>query len=350
MFKNELSEQVGKADLAGLSLTMQLIEKPVFMVKDTGVTSRVYKLWSDEGVLYTSLRDSNDSADKVRAWFRFTFVEYLWVKIVAVFRGYGMSFKQIRNVRNMLCRQLSREEAAAVDGVDIDPIDIILGLMKSAPAPNAKLQQEKEVALQWLNDPANRKRLSETYKPSASIFEILVTRSIIGQERIDLHVYPDQTTGVFANGQMESFYQPIIKAGSKSEHFEVRTVSFEETRKRLFPQPFLHIPLTYFITEFLTDETKAKFILEYHMLKDEELEVIRSLRSGNVKQVSIEYDDKQQETFDIITKRSKQVDTETYKRIMQAMVTQPHISITMKTIDGKTVYYTREKRKRIKKQ
>src|SRR3954471_12465116 len=70
------------------------IEEKNFLLINTGISPRVFNNWKKLGLL--------PQASTERKWNKFSFTEFIWLKIVQELREFGLSIEKILKVRKLL--------------------------------------------------------------------------------------------------------------------------------------------------------------------------------------------------------------------------------------------------------
>ncbi|GAB3816555.1 hypothetical protein GCM10028895_11870 [Pontibacter rugosus] len=80
-------------------------------------------------------------------------------------------------------------------------------------------------------------------------------------------------------------------------------------------EPHINVPLGHYFAQFLNDETKAQFLPKIPILTREENEVLRAMRSDEVKELTIKFSKRGgKRRADLITKVDRELSDKQKKR------------------------------------
>jgi DNA-binding transcriptional MerR regulator len=127
------------------------LSEPRFLLRDTGISARVLSHWKKMGLL-----KSTDS--EIQLWTRFSFIDYILLKIIQQMRMFGVSIKTIKSISSKLSEPLlekinqkeanklisklksyfkdggfTKEEQKAIDEMSSRP-DALLHLIENSPS------------------------------------------------------------------------------------------------------------------------------------------------------------------------------------------------------------------------
>jgi len=135
-------------DSSDIIKMMPLINRREILLNQTPVSSRIFNHWK-KNKLIDIQQDNSD----FRSWVKLSFVEYIWLSCVKELRDFGVSIKQIKEVKEKLFSEIINHLDASpglirmaikhiLKNYDIDEKDTLL--FKSNKAPDIIKYQLKD--------------------------------------------------------------------------------------------------------------------------------------------------------------------------------------------------------------
>ena len=190
--------------------------------------------------------------------------------------------------------------------------------------------------------------IKKNWSENVTIFASSICESIICAGNFIIYFYPDGIVGIPAGSQILHL-GPEIERALKSENAKELS---QEIHKQLEYKPFIQINITGLLMNLLTDESKGLLLEKTGLLATEEIEVLRALREGKVKNVSIQYHGahvQNPQNMIIEYKRKGVVDKKKYQYITDALFSNKHATIEIKRNDGEILSYDTTIKKIVKK-
>jgi DNA-binding transcriptional MerR regulator len=313
MLNHLFNIKTGDTSLENVSKVETLLSKPLFVVKDSQVSSRVYKHWSDANILYSIPTES-----ETRKWSRYSLTELMWLSLLQTIRDYGMPLKAIKTVRDLLCTPMSYEECQKYTGINAKDNFIMMFAGKKQPEVSKEIVEYFE----GLSE-------GQFYVPQTR-FELALASTLLDGSIIEFRIYGDQSIMIITD---QIRYFTLINPLHSKYLLELNE---SDRLTHLWNQPSLSIPLNHYLKNVFTDINTSVFkpISEF---MDESYNILLTyLRSEKVKSVTIDYGVKQTETIDFIERKDKQLTVQEYKRLIDKVISKPFQKVSVKTHDGKS--------------
>lgn len=320
-----------------LALSAGLKQK-VFRLSETGVNPRIFNQWKREGLV--------SGIENDRKWISLDFGQYIWLKIIRDLRAFGVALEDIKFIKEKLT------------------VDIYEAMKQAIPEEKLnQLQKELEEIIAHVETPVD-------YKPSArdlikemtrkhysgpgNMIELSITGMLLsGKQAYLTLVLTTHINGLGFNSQREqrqqkegtgkrkkALRQNLIDCFIDLDEFENMHVNREKIAL-LYTIPHLKIPLMQYIREFIADEKNAPKMEQIHLLRSDELTLLRELRKDNVTSVNVIMEPKgingtpKINRMEIKEKMKKEEET----RLIETFTSKEYAEITYQVADGKIVNF-----------
>jgi hypothetical protein len=288
---------------------MDILGQEHFKISDLGVTSRVFSNWKIKNII--------PKVDE-RQWVRLNLFEYFWIQIIKDLRALGLPLKLIARVKDQLFFRLTFRQAFFDDkGVFRDDV-----LRQSAG-----IISEKEYE-QFKSDMINNRddeNVSSFLNASIPIFYGIVISVLLDHADIKLTIDKD--------GEID-----FIKEDHKM---------INEVNKAIKTGPLVILSLKRYVYMLMSEPTQVSTAQQLGLLNEVESEVIKAMRENNLKELVINFDPKGNHK-DLTYTWEKSINQEDMENVLNQFLGKKHVSLSMKSNDGKTVQYEYQNRKRIK--
>ena len=288
---------------------MDLLGQDHFKISDLGVTSRVFSNWKLKNVI--------PKVDQ-RQWVRLNLFEYFWIQIIKDMRALGLPLKLIARVKDHLFFQLSARDILYDEQsvVQEERFDELEGLVSK--------DEIKEIKEQFLNGNEDE-NFDSFLDESVPLFFLIVVGVLFQHSDIKLSI--DQKGKIdFLNAEddLGDYVSKTIKSG-----------------------PIVILSLKRYVYMLMSEPLQLPKAQQLGLLNQVESEVIQAMREDNLKELVISFDPKGKHK-DLIYTWKESVDQKEMEHVLNQFLGKKHVSLTMKSNDGKTVQYEYQNRKRIK--
>ncbi len=274
------------------------IMKPTFYLKDLGVTARVLAHWKENDLIPTT----QDSV----GWSKLNFCEYIWVKIIQDLRIFGVPFHVIKKVKEHL---FGKPDFI----IDTRSFKEILKLKTEASTYN-NLEEMERIRL---NEMIDEPEFFEGFKKFWSNFkriDMIVSYSIQFRKKVGILISKD--------GKIREWLA-----------LDYKSYELAYSRSELF------ISISDFIFDFMNDETKEKFLLPLKLISQEELEVIRTIRRNDLKEIIIKFPIKSgRKKMHIVTVKELQFSQEQKEDFFGIIGKKEYLNLRITTNSGGQLY------------
>lgn len=274
------------------------IMKPTFYLKDLGVTARVLAHWKENDLIPTT----QDSV----GWNKLNFCEYIWIKVIQDLRIFGVPFQVIKKVKEYLFGK----PAFSIDTINFNEILKI----KTEALTYTNLDEKEKMQLdEMFAEPEFFEGVQKFWSNFKRI-DMIVSYSIPFRKKI----------GIL-----------ISKDGKIRDWVDLDYKSYESA----YSQSELFISITDFIFDFMNDETKEKFLLPLKLITQEELEVIRTIRRNDLKEIIIKFPVKSgRKKMHIVTVKELQFTQEQKEDFFGIIGKKEYLNLKITTNSGGQLY------------
>lgn len=294
--------------IKGATALGKLLHEKVFLLKDTGVDSKIFQVWKSKGLV--------DFIERGK-WARLNLVEYLWLRVLETMRKFGCSVKLMKAIYDDLFTKAFKENLAAKN------LKSRYDHYKSLSKVRSLTKDESELleAMQYVYD---YPQLSIQFRYETSYFSELVQGCLSYKVEAGLYIFEDGT-----------FIKFLLPPDGTPEE---QITDFDATK------PHLYIPLSSYILEFIADEEKHIFLTSSGLLNEDEYKVIKEIRNKNVKSIKITFKEKGG-IEKIECDKKGLIKGDEAKRVMNLLGLKNYSGIELNTRDGKTLSFTHTEKK-----
>jgi DNA-binding transcriptional MerR regulator len=288
---------------------MDILGQEHFKISDLGVTSRVFSNWKLKNII--------PKVDE-RQWVRLNLFEYFWIQIIKDFRALGLPLKLIEKVKDQLFNHLSFKEVF-FDEQDVFQEEIL--------RDNKRFITDEEFE-QIKSDMINNRddeNVSSFLNASVPLFFFIVANVLLDHADIKLTINQDGEVGFIQEDlEIGNYVLEAIKTG-----------------------PLVILSLKRYVHTLMSEPTQVSTAQQLGLLNEVESEVIKAMRENNLKELVINFDPKGNHK-DLTYTWEKSIKQEDMENVLNQFLGKKHVSLSMKSNDGKTVQYEYQNRKRIK--
>ncbi|MCG8318779.1 MAG: MerR family transcriptional regulator [Cytophagales bacterium] len=242
-----LDKYFGAANLLkALELSEYIAQEGLFDVKNTGVTYKTVNHWDGQGLLVS--RRTGESK-----WRKFSFVDFIWLKMIEQFRGIGISIPLLRKVKAEIFQEIKSED--------------IYKLFKKNKGLVDKLPEgEQKDQLKAFLDSSELP--SKTFL-GIPVLQLLICETIFDRIPVSLIVFTD--------GNWFPWYEdrPAIYS--------------EEEQHSMTYHTHVTVSVTEIIKEFLSSDKSAFILSKLHILSPTETKLLEIVHSGEYESITIHF-------------------------------------------------------------
>jgi DNA-binding transcriptional MerR regulator len=305
-------------------IVIDAIRERSFLLRETGVTPRVFNLWKK-----TKLIDVSYSSYG-REWMRLSFIDYLWLKIIVDLRKFGLSLENILEVKKVCLADFQKEIAGEITEQQIT--ETILTLLRSnkVDVSPETVQQTKELILK-----AGLGELVRSMNGSITYLEMAVRNMIVTRSSIDIVIV--------SNDNLDRLYGTANRDENKVSVF----LDTSEKDKMTVPEgvnihwehsvPHIRLPLRNYIAEFLQDEKHEKYLPKLELLDANEYKLLTVIRKGMAKEIEIKFKNGRLDRMGVTTNVSKAEEA----RLLETFTKNEYAEISYSVEKGKIVRFNK---------
>lgn len=285
----DLSSFAGTESFIKAAELSEYINQEMFLAADTGISNHTINHWERQGLIDGRRTDEKN-------WRRFTFVEFVWIRMIGTMRKVGLSLDVIREAKGALMEQIT--VASLMDLISEIPQlrDQLIG---------AALDKEKEEVEGILANPAEN---DPGYGGSFSLLQLLIASTIAKRCPVAIAIFLDGDCLPLEG------YPPV---GLPAEEI-----------KKLNNEPFVHISISQVVKEFLSSDLAPSRIGSLHVLDENETSLLELIHTGEYKKITVNFKDSEMDSLELVK------DHKTTRRIVDVLADAEYQDITLVTHKG----------------
>jgi hypothetical protein len=308
--KNFLDKFWGNKDITSTTELGAVLTEKIFTLRDIGdISNRVMHNWVKEnlvpGYKVIPKKKSLDKLDStIHTWHRFSFLDYVWLRILIELRKFDVSFSIIQRIKENLLFNIAIGQFLELLKDHIDQIENII----------PKEHQDEFHA--WLESPEKDSDIAEIHSKLNFLF-FLLCEIIIDKEDISL---------VIDNEGIVYPYSLVYHERHKEDEEYIQVISGHH----------ISISLTKIISEFISNSKELeKNPLRLKLLSEQEIKIVNLLRTEKLKELKIRFDENSKPVLIELTSNKKaNLDT----RIVDLIYNNGYFSISIETAEGKVIH------------
>jgi DNA-binding transcriptional MerR regulator len=288
-----------------------------FIMKDLGLTSRVFNHW-----IMTGLVTSTSKVGDYR--YEFSFVELLWFNIVKELREYGFPLGKIKVVYQSLMEPFLFRES--ISNLSEEERNRMIEELEDHQENNPEYDEFIKKVKEELNNPQ---------KPDENFKDVFL---------IPLHSY-------LASFMIDrSDIKFLINSDGKVLPVSDKLAVDQQWLKDLMDKvgfegdSYISISLFKFLRKFIQKKQNQQFAKDHHLLNENELYILSLIRDGKAKSINIKFEHQKPSLIEITKERKVQAET----RIAEVLLGRGYQDIVIKTQDGNITFTNIITKKKLK--
>jgi DNA-binding transcriptional MerR regulator len=269
-------------------LSLQLQEK-LFVAADTGLPARHVQHWENEGLV-------DNTREEGQRWRRYTFVEFVWIKLVEQMRSMGIGIEVLLKVKKMLM------EPVPVGNV----WQAVLDDKEYLEETMARLSEPEREAAKVMFEEIKRSDQKMNYR--FNTLQLLI--GIVVEKRCPVSV------AVFLNGDVIAI----------EHHRDFKLPEAEENR--LIHETHGHFSISELVKDFLAGELAPSRLESMSILPENETELLRVIHSGEYKSITINFRNKKMDSLELVKSQ------DTTRRVVDVLAESDYQNISIVTHNG----------------
>ncbi len=325
----EIEEIIESISASGFEF-LKVLRDEKFSLRDSTVSSRVYNLWKNEGLL-------DVFPNKDRKWVTMSFVELIWLNMVRDMRVFGLSFEEIRKIKKKFLVDIDQDKREGINEPKLSKA--VVDLIKIR---NKCSTQEAEQIIDEMKAESGFSSLDEFVnsffgRGMTYLEAFLIMKGVLNKDSV-LVIYLDhkkQSVEKRKNGKKiisDEENVPELDCHIYSEIHEEKSDS-KLVRDYIFRKPNLQIPISHYVTSLIRfNLEKSK---EIGWLSESEYEIINQIRQGKAKSISIRFKNKKPEILEVTNIGQAQIEAD----LLNALRNYKYANVSIKKVDGKIANY-----------
>ncbi len=288
----------------------ELMTEKNFTLSNIGsISNRVMHNWVKEGLVpgfeVIHKPSEKDSAlERTRKWHRFSFVDYVWLRIIIELRRFDVSFELIKKIKNDLLSNIE--------------LSNFLEFMKGQEEALEKFvpADKKDEFHAWIGSPSHDEEIALIHSKLNFLF-FLIIDTVVHKEAISLIINQ--------SGKVHP-YSLAYYDGLKDD----------EKYKQAILGHHISISLNSIIAEFISNSNElGTEVLRLKLLTEQEIKIINLIRRQKIQELTIRFDEKSEPVMIELTSINKvSIDT----RLLDLIYQHGYHSIKCETADGQVMH------------
>lgn len=278
MMPLELEQFIDTRSLEAMGNLMETISKERLSSRTLGVSYRTICHWDEKGII----RFSRENAEANR---KYSFVDYVWIKVVEELRSFGVELPIIQKIANEIYSPIPIKGIFSMVAESQSTIDTL----------TASNESEKAEMLAFLKSGEFQEADFSELEKTFNYLHLLVAEIITTKKPVSIIV--------FKNGE----WFPYIK---ENEHLYSEDLLYKKEYESQ-----VSVSLTNLIFNFMLEENMAEFSREVNLLTLQEINVLNTVVKGEYKKITVLYKSKKNPPTEILnTKNAQQELTKLFRK------------------------------------
>lgn len=286
----DLSKHLGKVDLKSSQELVSMLQKELFTVPDTGTTYRTINHWEGMGLL-----DDHRAPDQ--RWRRFSFVDYVWIRLLDKMRRVGISIDALKKVKELLLVKTPLIDVWTLMGELGDLGGFVTG----------ELEGEKKEEFQQFFADLFEKGMEDDGQ-QVSLLQLLIGTVIVKRCQVNFVVFPEGDC--FWIEDRPGFILP------------------PEYGWRIDNEEHARIPLFAVVKEFLASDLAGKHLEDLQLYSEKEMYLLELIHSGNYSSIKINFKNQQMHSLELVKSQ------DTRRKIVDVLAEGKYQDISIVTHNG----------------
>jgi len=274
---------------------LKLIEKllaPQFALKDMDVKPQYVNLWRNEGILF------NDASS--RGGKPFSFIDYIWVKMIEKMKLLGIHYEIIRKVK---AETIAKPFWFTILDLAAKHTDLPIEFR----GEDDKVLTAKEAKILW----------SDKIENTVSLFAHLIARCIADKRHLAFWINADGQVAFVTDKKINGLFS-------------------DKALVKMYRGAFVSISITEIVREFIDRKELNLVSEEMNVISEEEKQVLELIRDGKLTELKIRFDKANQ--IDLI-EATKEEPLELKSRFLDVITQEGYQDITFTTEKGTIVKF-----------
>ncbi len=299
---------------------LRILKEPTFLLKDTNISSRNYNLWKNSDLLASS------NVDDGRKWIRMNLVEYVWLHIVRDLRTFGISFEDIKKLKQKILANIKSISKEAVDESTVKS-SLVEMMQKQYECSKSKAEEKLQEAIREHNVSSLHEFINHIMGKGMTWLEIFLVQKGIRNEESFLIIYLDdkhQDSKVQLDNDESTEPQQVLECHIYCTLYEVRPNEKAE-RELLFNRPHLQIPLSYYLNRFTLQKLKKS--KEFGLIDEKEYKLLKFVRENKGKEITIKFNKGKPDMVTITNENSSDLEMKIIQKLNKKDFYHVHYSV-----------------------
>lgn len=292
----DIEELIGNLSLERSADLLERIQEPAFAIKDMHVLHQYVHHWRREKLLWSETRG--------RSGAQYSFLDYVWLKMVERLRDFGLPFTRIREVKTTLQQVVPFEEWLQMLKAHQGS-----GELESLP------QSFKDALNEMLSNEEAQSDIAAHWQ--LNYFMLIFVGSLVKKFHLALLI------------NLEGQVMPFTGL-NPSVYFN------HEVGRDMLSKSYLSLSVSEIVKEIINEQDLDFLMERVEVINEDEREVIDLIRSRKLSELNITFDNDQQISLIKATETSA-VDVE--KRFLDMISRNGYQEITFTTERGKVVRF-----------
>lgn len=264
MISLELEQFIDTRSLASLGNLMETISQQCLPAKTIGVSYRTICHWDEKGII----RFSRENAGANR---KYSFVDYIWIKVVEELRSFGVELPIIQKIANEIYEPLPVKEIFDV---------MAENKLEGSSLQNIENDDDKEKFLEFLKSGEYKNADLSAIENQFNYLHILVSEVISTKKPVSIIVFKDGD------------WFPYIK---ENEHLYSEDLLYKKEYESQ-----VSVSLTNLVFNFILEKNINDFVSELDLFSKQEMNLVNIVVKEEYKKITVLYKSKKNQPLDIL--------------------------------------------------
>lgn len=288
----DLHQYFGSTDISKVTILAEELAKEVFLSSEIGIHHRTLNHWEAEGIL-------DNKRSKGQRWRRFSFLDYVWLKIIEEMRESGMPLPRIKKLKEFLVHRFELRDQYEMLGED----NPYWPAIKQANLDAAKTDEERQAISEYFDNGGWKED-----RRSLSPLQLYLTNSI--SEKIPVRIIMFNDGHLFPEFGIDGYELP------------------PEWEEKKWMETYTVISITGIIRSYMKSELADFKLPKFRILEKNEHRLLEMIAEGDYESITINFRDQNMHSLEMVKNQDVK------KRIVDVISENKYQDIVIKNHDG----------------
>lgn len=277
-----------------ISDIIQKLRDRRFLLRDTGLTSRLYNQWKTNGLIETPVQTDS------RSWVTLSMTDMIWLKMLDDLRKFGCSLETIKKVKALCYGDAFNKVMESFPEAEFGKI--VVESLKKTPLDKKVIEQ---VTQQLKKKDFSYYQFIKEIGLVMPLLEAVLANVIVS--RADAYIVIFLSDYLQSDNASTANTKVLVKERHKRKPTTEVFFYTEEFQKMTFPVdpkvlleiPHIKLPLKNYLRDFILDVKNQRIVENLPLLSKEETVLLNEMRKGNVSKITVHYSKNKIDRIDV---------------------------------------------------